>query len=175
METLLEEGKEFVKIKRSYDSERFPSAGTAGYLISTQWLRMYREYIFYDDLRYNMKPKDVSSNHLTKKHPGEIKNVPLLHSEAKYLKGTGEINDFEADVVDKYIHKDTRERSHFEIINEEIWKFLSDRYGTDTTIKRYYINKGSGYFQNSELDCRLELIPVFIVTAEDLYGGRVAD
>lgn len=122
-----------------------------------------------------MKPSKASSDHLTKKHPGEIKNVPLLHSEAKYLKGTGEVKDFEAEVADTYLHKDTRERQHFEIINEEIWKFLSDRYGHDTIIKRYYANSGGQFFRSTELDTRFELIPVFIVRAEDLYGGQIAD
>jgi len=68
-----------------------------------------------------------------------------------------------------------RERQDFELINEELWKFLSERYGCDTTIKRYYVNKGAGYFQSSEIDCRLELIPVFIARADDLYAGRCAE
>ena len=110
-----------------------------------------------------------------KKHPGKITNAELLHKEAKYLKGTGEVADFEADVMDTYLHEDVRENRQFEIINEEIWKFISSRYGQDTTIKRYYVNKGSSFWSSSELDCRLEQIPVFIARSDDLYSGRAAD
>lgn len=76
-----------------------------------------------------MNPREHDDDHVTSKHPGQIVNANLLHSEEKYLKGTGEVADFEADVMDKYLHKDVRERTDFEIVSEDLWKFLSERYG----------------------------------------------
>ena len=77
----------------------------------------------------------------------------------------------ETEVVDTYIHKDKRERLHFEIVNEELWEFLSKRYGFDQTIKRHYISKGS-YYSLCEVELRHTLIPVYMARAEDLYAGR---
>lgn len=40
--------------------------------------------------------------------------------------------------MDTYLHKDVREKMHFEFVNEELWTFLSKRYGCDQVIKRFY-------------------------------------
>ena len=45
-----------------------PAAGTAGNLLSTQWLRKYKEYICYDVLKRNMTPS--SDRFSQDKHPG---------------------------------------------------------------------------------------------------------
>lgn len=100
MKTLLEEGKEFVDIKRTFDAARFPEAGAPAWIIATEWLNNYKKYIFYDELRYNMNPKDHDDDHLTSKHPGKIINAELLHKEDKFLKGTGEVADLETEVMD---------------------------------------------------------------------------
>ena len=125
MRALIEEGREYARIQKAYDNERFPDAGTPGYLISTVWLDNYKKYVFYDDLRYNATPSDYDDDHVTSQHPGKIVNTNLLHQEPEFLKGTGEIADFEAEVMDTYLHKDCMEPKDFEIINEQIWKFLS--------------------------------------------------
>jgi len=84
------------------------------------------------------------------------------------------VSGFETEVVDTYIHKDMYERTNFEFVNEEIWKFLSERYDVDHTVKRFYANK-SAYFTMCEIDTRFNLVPVFLVKADDLYAGSVAE
>lgn len=106
------------------------------------------------------------------KNPGKIINADLLEGEAKFLKGTGEIKDFESEVVDQYLKSDTRERMHFDFVSEELWNFLSQRYGCDHPIKRLYIIDSKSYISQTKVDARFTWIPVYIACADDLYAGR---
>ena len=72
-EELTKEGKEFVQLKKAYDTQRMPDAGTATYIIEVQWLVKYRKYAFYDALKYNQEPSP-SEDHFTANHPGAITN-----------------------------------------------------------------------------------------------------
>jgi hypothetical protein len=45
---------------------------------------------------------------------------------------------FEADVYDAYIQDKMREKMDFEYCTEEMWQFVNSRYGSDTTVKRFY-------------------------------------
>lgn len=72
--------------------------------------------------------------------------------------------------MDTYLHKDCRERTDFEFVNEEIWQFLKEKYGCDSTIKRWYAARGS-YTSLIEVDARFKLIPVFFARADELYKG----
>ena len=173
IEKLAKEGKEFVRLLKAYENERFPDAGTAAYIIQKSWLSKYKKYVFYDALKYNGTP-DPSEDHLTAKHPGAITNASLLQTEAKYLKGTGTVKGFETEVIDTYLHKDVREKQDFEFVNEEIWQLLNGRYGCDQVIKRFYASRGNSVFSSSltEIDSRFKWIPVFIMRADDLINGR---
>ena len=171
IQNLCKEGKGFISLKREYDGARFPPVGTVAYIISTEWMDKYKKFIFYDDLKYNDTP-DASDDHLTAMHPGPINNAGLLQQEEIFLKGTGTVAELESDLWDTYLHKDTRERMHFEFYNKEIWDFLNNKYGSDHAIKRYYINKGT-YSTFSELDARLTRIPVSLLTGSQLYEGQV--
>ena len=117
-------------MKRAYDNARFPDAGTPAYIISIEWLTKYKAYCFYDEIKYNTSPAP-EEDHVTAKHPGQITNNELLQLEAKFLKGTGTLPSFEADVMDTYLHSAVRERINFEFVNEEIWQFLKEKYGCD--------------------------------------------
>ncbi len=88
--------------------------------------------------------------------------------ESKFLKGTGTVKDFESSVMDTYLHKNVRERINYEVINEELWDFLSTRYKANHTIKRYYVSKGS-FYSLCEVETRFKMVPVIIVRADDLY------
>ena len=173
-EQLVKEGKDFLQLKKAYDNERFPDAGTPAYIIQIEWLSKYKKYCFYDALKYGNEP-DPSDDHFTTKHPGQITNQALLHQEAKYLRGTGTLAGFETNVIDTYLSKDVRERQDFEFVNEEIWEFLNSRYGCDQVIKRFYASRGTSTFSSSlaEIDARLKKIPCFIVNADDLLNGRI--
>lgn len=52
-----------------------------------------------------------------------------------------------------------------------MWKFLSERYGCDTPIKRYYVNKGTVYAV-SEIESRYTKLPIFVAEASKLYAGE---
>lgn len=58
-----------MRLKKAYDSARYPDAGTPAYIISTDWLNKYKEYCFYNDLKYNNEPSP-EENHFKDKHPG---------------------------------------------------------------------------------------------------------
>jgi hypothetical protein len=62
LEDLIKEGKEFNELNRQYKYNRFPSAGTPGYLVSKVWLRKYKQYILSRDIKLNRKP-NVAANH----------------------------------------------------------------------------------------------------------------
>ena len=85
LKSLIEEGKEFARIKRTYDQARFPDVGTPAYIISSNWLNKYKLYAFFEELRYNMMPREAADDHLTAKHPGKIVNTDLLDHDAKFL------------------------------------------------------------------------------------------
>lgn len=144
IQELYKEGKEFYKMKQKEDSYRMPDAGSPAYIISKSWLDKYKKYCFYQDAKYNQSP-NASTGHLTRLAPGPISNEDFLHTEDKFLKGTGELKGFEKEVFDTYLHKDKREKIDFEFISEELWNFLQTRYGCDQVVKRFY-TKGSGYF-----------------------------
>ena len=126
IDNIIKEGKEFLRLKRAYDNARFPDAGTPAYIISTEWLDKYKVYCFFDELKFNQSPT-AEENHATAHHPGQITNAGLLHTEDKFLKGTGTLPGFEPEVMDTYLHQDCRERTNFEFVNEEIWLALPQR------------------------------------------------
>ena len=166
-EALKTEGKEFLRLKKAYEAARYPDAGTPAYIISSDWLKKYKEFCFYNDLKYNHAPV-AQEDHFEKHAPGPIDNEPILQMESKFLKGTGTIKDFESEVMDTYLHKNVRERMDYEVLNEELWEFLSSRYTTNHTIKRYYVSKGS-FYSLCEVETRFKMVPVIIVRADDVY------
>ena len=173
VDNLIKECREWIRMKRAYDNARYPDAGTSAYVVSGEWLAKYKKYICYDVMKFNNTP-EVNEAHFEDNHPGPMTNSTLLQKEAKFLKGTGTLTGFEHEVIDTYLHKDVRERTDFEFINEEMWTFLKEKYGCDTAIKRYYASKGAIY-SICEIDSRYRLIPVFIVRADDLYADRITE
>lgn len=77
---VIEEGKEYIRLKRAYENARFPDSGTPAYIVSVEWLNKYKEFVFYNDLKYNNGP-NPDEDHIVKKHPGKIINAGLLHQE----------------------------------------------------------------------------------------------
>ena len=169
IDNIIKEGKEYLRLKRAYENARFPEAGTAAYIISTDWITKYKAYCFYEQIKFNTSP-DPEEDHATKLHPGLITNADLLQTEDKFLKGTGTVPGFESEIMDTYLHADKRERMHFEFVNEEIWQFLKSKYDCDQTIKRWYAARGT-YTSLCEVDARFKQVPVFFVRADDMYKG----
>lgn len=68
--------------------ERNPPVGRPSYLISKNWWRNYKKYIFYSDVKGHNKPQ----MHTRDMHPGPIRNdEELCDSDPKFLKGTGTV------------------------------------------------------------------------------------
>jgi hypothetical protein len=51
LEQIVSECREFIRLKKLNSRERNPDAGSSLYLISKRWLKAYKEYIFYDDVK----------------------------------------------------------------------------------------------------------------------------
>lgn len=104
-------------------------------------------------------------------HPGPIPNDEILcDHDPKFLKGTGTIEQFERDVVDKYIKSNVSERYDYKVINEELWKFLYEKYG-GSTIKRYSVPQGTYY---TTVEVRLKQVPVVFLPVDKLFRGGEA-
>jgi hypothetical protein len=106
-------------LKNKCERERFES-GDSAYIISKEWLKKYKQYILYKEVKRNNKPAMPEIN----LHPGMIDNDNQLcevDEEGKFLKGTGKIEQFPVEIVDKYIREDLRERYQYKVINQELW------------------------------------------------------
>ena len=110
-------------MRRAWKMSSFPDAGTAVFLVSGKWSDKYKEYLFFREAQSNREPT-WTEDHAQKNHPGQINNSTLLHTDDKYLQGTGELKEFESDVVDRYLKADVREMTDYEIFSEEMYQFV---------------------------------------------------
>ena len=94
------------------------TAGDPTYVISKEWIDKYKKYCFYSSAKYGTSPS-TSETHLEQYAPGKILNEEVIHIGERYLQGTGKQKNFEKEVYDRFLHKDKREKMHFEFISEE--------------------------------------------------------
>jgi len=76
-------------LKNKCERERFES-GDSAYIIAKEWLKKYKLYILYKEVKRNNKPDRPEVNI----HPGIINNDETLcesDADGKYLKGTGRV------------------------------------------------------------------------------------
>lgn len=72
-EDLVMECREFIRLKKLFKIARNPGDGSPAYLVSTNWLKKYKTYIFHKEIKSGTKPQpDV--DHCLLKHPGIITN-----------------------------------------------------------------------------------------------------
>lgn len=45
-----------MQLRKAFKAASNPPAGSVGYLISLSWVKKYKEYIYYDDLKRNVTP-----------------------------------------------------------------------------------------------------------------------
>jgi hypothetical protein len=168
LDDLISEGKMFRELKLKNKNAKFPTAGTPCYLISREWIKKYKKYILNDSIKRHQKP-NIAPTHCNDTHPGVISNAEdLLEDSDKHLKGTGTLEHLEASVVDRYFKPNIKERYEFKIYNDELWKFLHEKYG-GLEIKRFYTKMGQYY---SQVDIFYKVIPVFLLKVEDLLEER---
>ena len=70
--------------------------------------------------------------HFEKFHPGVVNNHEVLIESDKdqvNLYGTGKVKGMEADYIDNYVDFNKNFNKDFLVLNQEIWKWLFDRYG----------------------------------------------
>lgn len=107
LEDIVNECKEFIKLKKLHRQSRYPDAGQPAYLISSEWLQKYKKYILHRKIKANSKPH-MEPDHTKENHPGPITNIEdFCDSDPKYLKGTGKVEQFEVSVVDRYLKPTT--------------------------------------------------------------------
>jgi hypothetical protein len=162
---LVNECKEFITLKNRNKGERNPPVGTPQYLLSKLWLKKYKTYIFYKDVKKNNKPVSTEED----LHPGPITNdEDLCETDmTKNLIGTGTIEQYEKTCVDKYLKSDVRERYDYKVINQELWQFLYSKYG-GSEIKRYSVPQGQYW---TTIEVRLKPVPLVILPTSKLYQG----
>ena len=161
-EDLIAEGKEFFKINRRFKQDSSPDAGTVAYIISKSWMRAYKKYISYKQIKQNQRP-ELEQNHIVDAHPGKISNDHLIDDDVNLLTSGDIENNFE----DVLIKSSMLERYDYKVLNEEVWNFLVSRY-QGTPIKRFYKHNSYG---SSECEVKLAKIPVYIATTSSLNSA----
>lgn len=133
LKTLLEEGQTYIKLNDKFKRSVNPDSGP-GWLISTKWLDKYKTHIHFEALTLNLTPEPQ-----TKTHPGPIANALLLDTDTtKYLQAPCSLKGMEPEVIDRFLKDDVTEGNDFEVVGEEIWAFLSQKYKFDFEVKRWF-------------------------------------
>lgn len=145
--------------------ERNPAVGKPAYIITKKWWKKYKEYVHYKDVKRHNKPDHEAED----RHPGPITNEEELciQDNQSLLKGTGTVEQFDANCVDRYLRSDVSERFDYKVINQELWEFLYSKYG-GSEIRRYTISDGSFY---TKVETRLKQIPLMLLPVTKLYRG----
>jgi hypothetical protein len=151
--------------KNKSNRERF-EPGDSAFLVSKNWLKAYKKYILYEDVKRNNKPQPPTRN----LHPGPISNFADLceqDPEGRNLVGTGTVEQFPMEVVDRYLRDDVKERYEYKVVNQELWNFIYSRYGGQT-IRRIAIPLSQW---STTVEARLKKVPLVILSASRLTAG----
>lgn len=71
--------------------------------------------------------------------PGKISNYDFIENDkSKYLHGSGKIKGYDSECFDRYIKSNMQENVNYEVVSDKIWVMLSQNYGFDVEVKRYY-------------------------------------
>ena len=145
MQELFEEYKTFSLLKKQDEMKSNQEAGDSAYLISAKWFNSYMSYLLFDNFKNNESEDQIKSKvnfdtHFTEMHPGLINNdsdLCELDKDLINLCGTGNVKGFEGEYIDTYVEYQKEQNRDFYILNEEIWKFLLERFGGQTIWRRY--------------------------------------
>lgn len=130
-EVIQEEVRKYMELKRRYKSTRYPEVGTEAFLISKEWLRRWKLYVGYKDIKRGRKPVYLD-DHKKNNFPGEICNNELLRPHETFYQ-----DDEEENVCNNVLKYGMRERIDYKIWDAPTWHFLHDIYG-GTPIKRFH-------------------------------------
>lgn len=152
-------------LKNKSNRDRFEPNSSA-YLLSKTWLTAYKKYILFADVKRNNKPETPAVD----QHPGPITNVDDLCDldlDDINLKGTGKVEQFPSDIVDRYVKENARERYQYKVINQELWDFLFTRYGGEV-IRRIAIPLSQW---STTVEVRLKQLPLVVLPCSRLFEG----
>lgn len=68
-EAVREEVAKYMEHKKRYKNTRYPEVGTEAFLISIEWLRRWKQYVGYRDIKRGRKP-NYYENHKQNHFPG---------------------------------------------------------------------------------------------------------
>ena len=173
---LYEEFKQFALLYKQDEMNSNPDAGTPAFLLSTEWMKQYMEFIAYDQFKNNANESNLKidvKTHFTAKHPGMIQNEVLCEEDAQNenLYGTGTIKGMEHDYVDMYVDTNRHPQTDYYMLNQELWQFLFKRYGGQQITRQYY--RSSQYGNYTSVESKLRAVAVKLLNSEDLRNGQV--
>lgn len=67
----------------------------------------------------------------------------------------------EAECLDRFIKGDALENTDYEVVSEETWQMLSQKYGFDVEVRRYYTKGQWSYYSSLEVDYKA--VPIILL------------
>jgi DUSP domain len=126
-ERVLELGQKYKQLYDKYDtgSVRY----TDKYVIQKEWLKRFKEYVRYKDIkRYSFERSvylaKLTVEHLDTTHPGPISNEKLLKDPASYVRV-----DDPSDTSNYVIRKRFKETVDFKLMPQAVWDMLFAEFG----------------------------------------------
>lgn len=170
---LFEEFKMYRKLRKQDELASNQEVGTPAYLVSSKWLKKYEEYLLFEQFDAGASEAQLKydKDHFTKMHPGPMTSRADLCEEDtsnENLFGTGTLKGQEAEYIDQYVEQRRNPQIDMAIFNEELWTFLSQRYGGDK-IKRYWARQNSGFY--TRVDVRLHQLKVCFLNSQQMRLG----
>jgi len=154
-----------------------PEAGDPGYLVNIEWMNSYMNYILFTQFKNEVSQDNLKidvATHFEKFHPGVINNDSALVEDDKdncNLYGTGQVKGMESDYIDNYVDYNRNFNKDFLVLNEEIWKWLFERYGGQQITRKYI--RQSQYGKWMQVESKLFQISCRFLNAEELEKGEI--
>lgn len=159
IDQLVQEAKDFLRLKRKFKQQALPDQGSVAYLVSRNWLAKYKKFLFYNEIKNNMKP-EPSETHFEHFHPGPISNKEdLLYADVDSFLTSGRAQE---NYEDDFVEEGKREQVDFKIVDEDIWAFLHEKYG-GYPIKRFYHRVGG----TPKVEVKLLKLPIVLGSPSD--------
>ena len=152
-EAIREEVRKYMELKKRYKQTRYPEVGTEAFLINLEWVRRWKQYVGYKDIKKGRKP-NYMDNHKENYFPGPITNEKLLREHDSYYQ-----DDEVENICNNVLKHGMRERVDYKIWDAGTWNYLQEIYG-GRTIKRYHQQL---YSIHTQVEVYLKEVPLFIL------------
>lgn len=140
--------------------------GSAAWIVSIKWLQNYHKFILFDQFNNGLNESQIkmADDHFESAHPGPISNLQdLIENDTQFqnLYGTNTLTDLKSEYIDTYLDTKHNANYDFKIFNQELWEFLSKKYG-GLEIKRYYTRNS----YNCSVEAKLRALRLQIVNTK---------